>query len=211
MLKRSRSRNSLTEPNALSQGEFDRKRMIPYCPHHPSNTCWWWKSACPVCAIIYRTQTGESDVNAVAMSDFNPADFHPDYRFGQWLSVAAFSASRDRMLPDANSIYQHHETKRCSNRIQQRLPRKGSDTNPSTFTGKVLSIKREGLSAIGRSIEGSKTINSSGESWKCFSNSLRRSIHNPCSMYDEARGAGSAILRSDDRAFSPPPRNERAE
>lgn len=154
-----------------------------YCPHHPRNVSWWWKERCQICRNIYEcltvtpgvvlTSDGKSsdDLNIV-----NSLDFHPDYRFSRWPHISAYSVSVSSLPPQSESgsgIKSLALTKRERRHIKaerkypQRLPRKGSDTNPSAFTGRVLLIRKEGLSTIGRSLDGAKTANASGQSWKC--------------------------------------------
>ena len=184
----------VTTVGAGSHAELD----VQFCPHHPSNTAWWWKTKCPVCASIhnsYITKVSSSPslsdsiplstmsaamgglpaTQGVEANEINPKDYHPDYRFTQWPNVSAYAVSRFRMPPDDadTGCGQPRISKRdrrhakAALKYPARFPRKGSDTNPGTFTGKMLLIQREGLGAIGRTIEGSKTTNASGDSWKC--------------------------------------------
>lgn len=163
-----------------------------YCPHHPRNVCYRWLARCKVCRIIHTSLMAQKDAarNNVNPESFplengpcngenlhyNPLDYHPGYRFSRWPHVSAFCVSTEKLPPleaEGLSPVDFKLSKRERRRIKaerkypQRLPRKGSDTNPLTFTGKVLLIRKEGLATIGRSIEGSKSTNASGQSWKC--------------------------------------------
>jgi hypothetical protein len=159
---------------------------VATCPHHPSNTAWWWRTICPACRIVYESRLchkkpgddGPSDALNRAyplapstfstFQEFVPDDYDESYRFGRWPNVSAYPVSRHRLPPERFAV-ESGSLQRCPTlgKVPQRLSRKGSDTNPFTFTGKMLSIKREGLDMIGRKVEGAKTTNSSGLSWKC--------------------------------------------
>lgn len=163
-----------------------------YCPHHPRNVSWWWKDRCIVCRRIDETPPGSSPSTEVykggdsrrlqGMQDtstkmaYNPLDYHPDYRFSRWPYISANSVVTWKLPPEEggtsddgaiNLTKRERRHMKAEKKYPQRMPRKGSDTNPSTFTGKVLLIRKEGLSTIGRALEGSKTTNASGQSWKC--------------------------------------------
>jgi hypothetical protein len=163
-----------------------------YCPHHPRNVSWWWKDRCIVCREIHETPSGSAPSTEVytgvdsgrlkyiqdtrSKMAYNPLDYHPDYRFSRWPYISANSVLTWRLPPaeettsnvgDINFTKRERRHMKAEKKYPQRMPRKGSDTNPSTFTGKVLLIRKEGLSTIGRALEGSKTTNASGQSWKC--------------------------------------------
>ena len=121
------------------------------CPHHPSSVSWYWGSKCSQCS------------GSIAPDD-------SEYRFARWPRNDCYSLSLNRLPPVSN---EGPKTEPATRRQRRRsiaahkypytYPRKGSDTNPSTLTGRVLSIYREGLSTIGRTFSVSPT----STPWKC--------------------------------------------
>ena len=108
------------------------------CPHHPSTALWYWAPKCAQCS-----HSVCPDV--------------PDYRFARWPLNGVYSTSVKSLPPISNEDTKPSLESRGSRRRRSlaskypyTYPRKGSDTNPSTLTGRVLSIYREGLSTIGR-------------------------------------------------------------
>ena len=155
-------RDVLTSSSSIKV-EFDIDSY--YCPHHPSNTAWYWQKTCKVCSYTLssqRTKSGsiEYDLSKQVRSSSVPPfldgtnNYHPDYRFARWPHVCVYSFSRFSQAPGNMSLTVPVSTKRerrharASMKYPARFPRKGSDTNPCTFTGKILSIKRDGLCAL---------------------------------------------------------------
>ena len=129
------------------------------CINHPSNTAWWWKSTCSHCRDTYNDILSHATSSrSRSLSAFCE---HND------LSASTESAPSNE---SPESIDYHNNRNRRHQRANAKypstFPRMGSDTNLFAFTGKILAIKREGLTALGRTIEGSKITNSSGFSWK---------------------------------------------
>jgi hypothetical protein len=111
------------------------------CPHHPSTVLWYWVSRCKLCQ------------NRMAGSAATPLIDPTSHMREQSADAPSIStpptSRRDRRRYRAAS--KHPYT----------YPRKGSDTNPNSLTGRVLSIYREGLSTIGRTFTPAPTP------WKC--------------------------------------------
>lgn len=123
------------------------------CPHHPSSAMWYWKSKCLQCS-----RKAPSDVS--------------EYRFARWPLNDSYSVSLNSLPPTSNEGLEtpsltRRERRRslAASKYPYTYPRKGSDTNPSTLSGRVLSIYREGLSTIGRTF----TMIPSATPWKCYS------------------------------------------
>ena len=138
-----------------------------WCPHHPKDASWWWSSRCSTCDLAQTYCLSQSSYHAKELSG-NP-ELDSSYRFARWPVVCAYTASRFRLPPE--SVVRESKTGKKSakrrSRTMQRIPRLGSDTNPSSFTGGTLSIRRNALSLIGRHVDPSRTTNSSGDPWKC--------------------------------------------
>jgi hypothetical protein len=136
------------------------------CPHHPLDTAWWWSLRCSICAL--RT---DKNTRPVAFAGNGAEDIDPDYIFGRWPHVSASMISISRLPPCPGSKQAVADSRSFSTPVprrkrKSRFPRLGSDTNPLSFTGKVLGIRREGLEAIGRQFDPSRSTNANGQPWK---------------------------------------------
>ena len=136
------------------------------CTHHPLEASWWWKDKCKFCA-----SENDKSYPSGPSEDISGALGDCDNVFGGLPDVSADGVSRFRLPSNVQTTPKNIKSVRtfsnASRRHQTRFPRMGSDSNPFSFTGKTLIIRREGLKAIGRNFEGSKTTNSSGYPWKC--------------------------------------------
>jgi hypothetical protein len=152
----------------------------PYCPYHSFATSWWWKSKCTICANIYasRIKSVKADIKNHAVNELNQKtgvldnvqtvpipkgiDGHPSHRFPQYPIIPAYPFRRDQTLPDPGHLIeqkpeQTDEAKRLRRRAKAcaKYPycttRKGTDTDLSAFTGRVLILKnRSGQEVLGR-------------------------------------------------------------
>jgi len=150
---------------------------VHHCPHHPINTIWYWCESCCICRSILSQDGGVlSKLNEEPRTRFDASD--PDYdnaaRPGECINSDSRSHLQSLYYEGALSPSVHGKSKRDRRRQKANLkfppayPRKGSDTNLSSFTGRSLSIEREGLATIGRTISGAKTCNSSGFPWRAI-------------------------------------------
>jgi hypothetical protein len=138
-----------------------------WCPHHPKDAAWWWRANCPICRLC--VDHHKDSAKAEHRVSIDPVELDPAHRFGRWPLLAAYPVSTLRLPPEyVGNVSQNQPLKRKRrSRSQQRMPRLGSDTNPLSFTGGTLSIRRSALSLIGRRVEPGRTTNSSGFPWKC--------------------------------------------
>jgi hypothetical protein len=148
---------------------------VLYCPHHPRSVVWYWRKSCDICKIISLSLDGEITPVEVQVSRVE-TNGHPDYRHARWPHVCIYSRSTETLSPQSCSgapLSRHRSLSKRERRREKAglkypytFPRKGSDTNLFSLTGKVLSIQREGLASLGRTVTGIKTCNSSGFPWK---------------------------------------------
>ena len=143
--------NSMPREPPDQEVQLTRESSVHDCPHHPSSASWYWDGKCQQC------------------SGASPID-DADYRFARWPRNDSYSLPLNRLPPISNEIAKTVPENRRQRRrsvaackYPYTYPRKGSDTNPSTLTGRVLSIYREGLSTIGRTFK----VNPTSTPWKC--------------------------------------------
>jgi hypothetical protein len=152
------------------------KIHMPYCPEHPSNVQWFWKKSCEVCNNIEDIKSGGPLNTPERLAARTDPDSDPDHHYARRPRICVDSSSaemltrvigRDAMAPILREISKRDRRRRKAGlKYPYTFPRRGSDTNTSSFTGRALSIQREGLSSIGRTVSGAKTCNSSGFPWK---------------------------------------------
>ena len=145
-----------------------------YCPYHESSVAWWRRSKCALCAEVYGLRNAEvaEDICNHQVRQFShilkqsngtskmaETPGHPDHRFVRYPMVTAYTARRDRMPPEDEVLddsdlgedarIMKRRAKACE-KFPYTLARKGTDTNPNTFTGKTLMLKRSSLDILGR-------------------------------------------------------------
>ena len=128
-----------------NESKSSKSNANSICPHHPMSVLWYWGSRCAIC----RTQSDElSSLRIITGSSESRVR-----------SVEASLSFPSFDIPQASR--RDRRRSRAVSKFPYTYPRKGSDTNPNSLTGRILSIYREGLSTIGR------TFTPASTPWKC--------------------------------------------
>ncbi|KAF4668723.1 hypothetical protein FOL47_002898 [Perkinsus chesapeaki] len=122
--------------------------LVRICTQHPSDTSWWWKDKCPECRSVYNSR----------IAALNPVSSDSRTIVGNLKSAAPGSIEKQLSLPSLAAPGATDKAGRALRearvRALQKYPynvaRKGTDTNPTSFTGRVLSIRNNGLQFLGR-------------------------------------------------------------
>ncbi|KAF4688910.1 hypothetical protein FOZ60_002227 [Perkinsus olseni] len=123
-------------------------RAIRVCSQHPSDTSWWWKDRCNECRNIYNAR----------VEALTPVSSDARTLVGSLKAAAPQSMERHSSMPclleSVSSSPADAALRQARIRALQKYPynvaRKGTDTNPTSFTGRVLSIQNRGFRTLRR-------------------------------------------------------------